>query len=207
MSSLIPPRIPVSRRRRPLLGAVLGAALVVAVVGCSSDGDDAGKASDSSSKAASTTTARETTTTTSPEDSTATTTTSIAASDDTETPTTAASGDPSAFSGPLDGQDGVDVKFRREGSKLVDLTAADIALTCLPLGDGEETTVAVDVDIDEVPVAESGVVDFLLEDADYSPSLSGEFNDAGQFVGTLSLNGGDDESVCGGEFSFVAAPG
>ncbi len=196
-----------TRWPRPVLGAVVGACLLVAMVACSSDSSDGDKAAETTAKATSTTEADEATTSTTGGKATTTSSTAADSEGGEATPTTAGEADPSRFSGLLDGQDDVEVGFRREGANLVDFKAAGIMVTCLPLGDGEESTVSVDVDIDEVPVDEGGAVEFLLEDADYSPSLSGAFNEAEQFIGTLFLNGGDDESVCGGEFSFVAEAG
>lgn len=198
------PTGPAPTARRARLGAAaLALVLAGALVACSSDGSDGGDA-----KAATTTTtvAADETTTTAADAATSTT----APADGEATTTTAPSsggGSSSSFSGPLDGQDGAVVRFERGASALTDFTVEGLSLACMPLGDGEESTTATDVVLAEVPVDGNGRVEFTDQDADFHPTVSGEFNAAGEFVGSLSLNGEKGDSACGGEFSFVATAG
>ena len=195
------PSMPSTPRRARLGAVALALVLAGALVACSSDGSDGGAAKDRTTTTAadgggSTTTAAPTSTTE------AASTTTNPANTTTVVPSGNGSG---SYEGPVDGQDGVVVRFERADGVLHDFTAEGIAVTCQPLGSGEETTTAVDVVLDDVPVAADGRVEYADQDADLSPSVSAEFNAAGQLVGSISLNGEQRDHVCGGEFSFAAS--
>ncbi|MCU1498454.1 MAG: hypothetical protein JWM47_2407 [Acidimicrobiales bacterium] len=193
-----PCRIPSRSAARRLAAVVAAGLLVLGLPGCSSDGNDDGARADPSSttEAAgrSTTTAADRATTTVP--ATTTTTAGVPVLPPGAT----------RYAGPVDGQQaGVEVSFTRDGA-ITDFEVGGLSMDCQPLTSGEPSTRSTTVSIAEVAVSASGAVSHIEEDARYRPSLTGSFTPDGSFAGGLYLSGEDDGFVCGGEFTFIAAP-